>query len=37
MLVSFVYYVTPLFNSFGGSAMWAVLTVVIVMEFTVGT
>ncbi|KAJ1275810.1 hypothetical protein BS78_05G165300 [Paspalum vaginatum] len=36
-LVSFVYYVTPLFNGFGGSsAIWAVLTVVIVMEFTVG-
>lgn len=35
-LVSVVYYVTPLFNEFGGSAMWAVLTVVIVMEFTVG-
>ncbi|WVZ51293.1 hypothetical protein U9M48_002449 [Paspalum notatum var. saurae] len=36
-LVSVVYYVTPLFNGFGGSAaMWAVLTVVIVMEFTVG-
>jgi len=31
-----VYYVMPLFNGFGGSAMWAVLTVVIVMEFTVG-
>lgn len=36
-LVSVVYYVTPLFDGFGGSAMWAVLTVVIVMEFTVGT
>ncbi|OEL13030.1 Aluminum-activated malate transporter 1 [Dichanthelium oligosanthes] len=35
-LVSVVYYVTPLFNGFGGSAMWAVLTIVIVMEFTVG-
>ncbi|RCV32495.1 hypothetical protein SETIT_7G007400v2 [Setaria italica] len=35
-LVSVVYYVRPLFNGFGGSAMWAVLTVVIVMEFTVG-
>ncbi|KAF8647628.1 hypothetical protein HU200_065263 [Digitaria exilis] len=35
-LVSVLYYVTPLFNGFGGSAMWAVLTVVIVMEFTVG-
>jgi uncharacterized membrane protein YccC len=36
-LVSVVYYVTPLFDGLGGdSAMWAVLTVVIVMEFTVG-
>ncbi|XP_066338219.1 aluminum-activated malate transporter 1-like [Miscanthus floridulus] len=36
-LVSVVYYLTPLFDGLGGgSAMWAVLTVVIVMEFTVG-
>ncbi|GJN27669.1 hypothetical protein PR202_gb15711 [Eleusine coracana subsp. coracana] len=35
-LVSIVYYVSPLFNGFGNSAMWAVLTVVVVMEFTVG-
>ncbi|KAJ0973344.1 hypothetical protein J5N97_021303 [Dioscorea zingiberensis] len=36
-LVSLVYYVTPLFNGFGSSsAMWAVLTVVVVMEYTVG-
>ncbi|KAL6840907.1 hypothetical protein ACP4OV_029167 [Aristida adscensionis] len=36
-LVSVLYYVTPLFNGFGrSSTMWAVLTVVIVMEFTVG-
>lgn len=35
-LVSVLYYVTPLFNGFGDSTMWAVLTVVIVMEFTVG-
>lgn len=36
-LVSVVYHVSPLFNGFGDSAMWAVLTVVVVMEFTVGT
>ncbi|GJN02990.1 hypothetical protein PR202_ga20386 [Eleusine coracana subsp. coracana] len=35
-LVSVVYYVSPIFNSFGDSAMWALLTVVVVMEFTVG-
>ncbi|KAK3144805.1 hypothetical protein QOZ80_4AG0318160 [Eleusine coracana subsp. coracana] len=35
-LVSVVYYVSPLFNGFGNSSMWAVLTVVVVMEFTVG-
>ena len=35
-LVSIFYYVNPLFNGFGVSAMWAVLTVVVVMEYTVG-
>nr|ABY52955.1 ALMT1-M77.1 [Secale cereale] len=35
-LVSAVYFVTPLFNGLGVSAIWAVLTVVVVMEFTVG-
>lgn len=35
-LVSIFYYVTPLFNGFRVSAIWAVLTVVVVMEFTVG-
>ncbi|CAM0904699.1 unnamed protein product [Alopecurus aequalis] len=35
-LVSVVYFVTPLFNSLGDSTMWAVLTVVVVMEYTVG-
>ncbi|GJN27668.1 hypothetical protein PR202_gb15710 [Eleusine coracana subsp. coracana] len=35
-LVSMVYYISPIFNSFGDSAMWALLTVVVVMEFTVG-
>jgi uncharacterized membrane protein YccC len=36
-LVSVVYFVTPLFNGLGAvSTMWAVLTVVVVMEYTVG-
>ncbi|WOL11873.1 aluminum-activated malate transporter 1-like [Canna indica] len=35
-LVSIFYYVTPLFASFGVSTVWAVLTVVVVMEYTVG-
>lgn len=35
-LVSIFYYVTPLFVGFGVSAMWAILTVVVVMEYTVG-
>ncbi|KAJ8484938.1 hypothetical protein OPV22_017423 [Ensete ventricosum] len=35
-LVSVFYYVTPLFVGFGVSTMWAVLTVVVVMEYTVG-
>ncbi|TVU14604.1 hypothetical protein EJB05_38080 [Eragrostis curvula] len=35
-LVSVLYYVTPLFRGFGVSTLWAVLTVVVVMEFTVG-
>lgn len=36
-LVSVLYYVRPLFNNWGVSTMWAVLTVVVVMEYTVGT
>lgn len=35
-LVSVAYFVTPLFNGLGVSAIWAVLTVVVVMEYTVG-
>ncbi|XP_058205326.1 aluminum-activated malate transporter 8-like [Rhododendron vialii] len=35
-LVSFFYYVRPLYNGFGSSGMWAVMTVVVVFEFTVG-
>lgn len=36
-LVSLCYYVNPLYDGLGVSAMWAVLTVVVVMEYTVGT
>ncbi|KAA8516805.1 hypothetical protein F0562_017085 [Nyssa sinensis] len=35
-LVSMFYYFRPLYNGFGASGMWAVLTVVVVFEFTVG-
>ncbi|PIA54339.1 hypothetical protein AQUCO_00900699v1, partial [Aquilegia coerulea] len=35
-LISLVYYFRPIYDSFGVSTMWAVLTVVVVFEFTVG-
>ncbi|KAI5667001.1 hypothetical protein M9H77_16854 [Catharanthus roseus] len=35
-LVSLFYYFQPLYHSFGVSAMWAVMTVVVVFEFSVG-
>ncbi|KAK6926514.1 Aluminum-activated malate transporter [Dillenia turbinata] len=35
-LVSLLYYFQPLFDGFGVAAMWAVLTVVVVFEFSVG-
>ncbi|XP_068658201.1 aluminum-activated malate transporter 8-like [Aristolochia californica] len=35
-LVSFIYYFSPLYNGWGAAAMWAVLTVVVVFEYTVG-
>ncbi|XP_059645971.1 aluminum-activated malate transporter 8-like [Cornus florida] len=35
-LVSMVYHVRPLYDGFGEFGMWAILTVVVVLEFTVG-
>ncbi|XP_020259657.1 aluminum-activated malate transporter 10-like isoform X2 [Asparagus officinalis] len=35
-LVSVFYYARPLYDGVGGAAMWAVMTVVVVFEFTVG-
>ncbi|KAG9452667.1 hypothetical protein H6P81_005571 [Aristolochia fimbriata] len=35
-VVSLFYYVRPLYDGVGGTAMWAVMTVVVVFEFTVG-
>ncbi|XP_050369879.1 aluminum-activated malate transporter 2-like [Argentina anserina] len=35
-MVSLFYYYQPLYNSFGASAMWAVMTVIVVFEFSVG-
>ncbi|RCV33589.1 hypothetical protein SETIT_7G094200v2 [Setaria italica] len=35
-LVSVLYYVRPIFNNWGLSTLWAVLTVAVVMEYTVG-
>lgn len=35
-LVSLLYYFQALYSSFGVSAMWAVMTVVVVFEFSVG-
>ncbi|XP_057523820.1 aluminum-activated malate transporter 8-like [Amaranthus tricolor] len=35
-LVSMLYYIRPLYDGFGVSGMWAVLTVVVVFEFSVG-
>ncbi|XP_068636177.1 aluminum-activated malate transporter 10-like [Aristolochia californica] len=35
-VVSLFYYVRPLYNGIGGTAMWAVMTVVVVFEFSVG-
>ena len=35
-LVSFQYLLEPLFKGVGQNAMWAVMTVVVVLEFTAG-
>ncbi|XP_044970438.1 aluminum-activated malate transporter 10-like [Hordeum vulgare subsp. vulgare] len=35
-LVSVFYYTRPLYDGVGGSAMWAIMTVVVVFEYTVG-
>ncbi|KAL2328406.1 hypothetical protein Fmac_021833 [Flemingia macrophylla] len=35
-MVSLLYYYQPLYENFGLSAMWAVMTVVVVFEYTVG-
>ncbi|KAF8379978.1 hypothetical protein HHK36_027445 [Tetracentron sinense] len=35
-VVSLFYYMRPLYEGVGGNAMWAVLTVVVVFEYTVG-
>lgn len=35
-IVSLFYYFQALYDSFGVSAMWAVMTVVVVFEFSVG-
>lgn len=35
--VSLCYYIKPLYDGVGGNAMWAVMTVVVVFEYTAGT
>lgn len=35
-IVSLFYYMKPLYDDFGGNAMWAVITVVVVFEYSVG-
>ena len=35
-LVSLIYYFEPLYKDFGHSSMWAILTVIVVFEFSVG-
>ncbi|XP_077246391.1 aluminum-activated malate transporter 10-like [Tasmannia lanceolata] len=35
-VVSLFYYVRPLYDGVGGTAMWAVMTVVVIYEYTVG-
>lgn len=35
-LVSMIYYLQPFYNGMGDAGMWAILTVVVVFEYTVG-
>ncbi|KAL6634909.1 hypothetical protein ACP70R_027580 [Stipagrostis hirtigluma subsp. patula] len=35
-LVSLLYYVRPMYNDIGGNAVWAIMTVVLAFEYTVG-
>lgn len=35
-LVSLFYYFKPLYDGFGTSTMWAIVTVIVVFEFSVG-
>lgn len=35
-LASFFFFIKPLYDGFRGEGMWAILTVVVVFEFTVG-
>ncbi|KAF7805751.1 aluminum-activated malate transporter 2-like [Senna tora] len=35
-LVSLLFYLQPFYHSFGADAMWAIISVVVVMEFSVG-
>lgn len=35
-LVSIFYYTRPLYDGVGGAAMWAIMTVVVIFEYTVG-
>lgn len=35
-MVSLFYYLRPLYNGVGGTAMWAIMTVVVIFEYTVG-
>ncbi|KAK1274735.1 Aluminum-activated malate transporter 2 [Acorus gramineus] len=35
-LVSLLYYIRPVYDGFGVATMWAVLTVIVVMEYSVG-
>lgn len=35
-IVSLFYYIRPLYEGLGGTSMWAVMTVVVIFEYTVG-